>query len=59
MIHNMQLAARMSDRTAFLNTEATEGGNRVGYLVEYDDSSVVFNHPKEQATMDDVSGRFR
>nr|WP_164920796.1 hypothetical protein [Thermosynechococcus vestitus] len=55
----MQLAARMSDRTAFLNTEATEGGNRVGYLVEYDDSSVVFNHPKEQATMDDVSGRFR
>ncbi|WNC86754.1 phosphate ABC transporter ATP-binding protein PstB [Thermosynechococcus sp. QKsg1] len=56
--HNMQQAARVSDRTAFFNAEATERGNRVGYLVEYDYTSVVFNNPKEQATMDYVSGRF-
>ncbi|WJI26635.1 phosphate ABC transporter ATP-binding protein PstB [Thermosynechococcus sp. B1] len=56
--HNMQQATRVSDRTAFFNAEATERGNRVGYLVEYDYTSVVFNNPKEQATMDYVSGRF-
>ncbi|WNC60397.1 phosphate ABC transporter ATP-binding protein PstB [Thermosynechococcus sp. QS41] len=56
--HNMQQATRVSDRTAFFNAEATERGNRVGYLVEYDYTSIVFNNPKEQATMDYVSGRF-
>lgn len=56
--HNMQQATRVSDRTAFFNAEATERGNRVGYLVEYDHTSVIFNSPKEQATMDYVSGRF-
>ncbi len=56
--HNMQQATRVSDRTAFFNAEATAKGNRVGYLVECDATSVIFNSPKEQATMDYVSGRF-
>lgn len=56
--HNMQQATRVSDRTAFFNAEATERGNRVGYLVEYDHTSVIFNNPKQKATMDYVSGRF-
>lgn len=56
--HNMQQATRVSDRTAFFNAEATERGNRVGYLVEYDYTSVIFNNPKQKATMDYVSGRF-
>lgn len=56
--HNMQQATRVSDRTAFFNAEATTKGNRVGYLVECDATSAVFNNPKEQATMDYVSGRF-
>lgn len=56
--HNMQQATRVSDRTAFFNAEATEQGNRVGYLVEYDHTSVIFNNPKQKATMDYVSGRF-
>lgn len=56
--HNMQQATRVSDRTAFFNAEATTKGNRAGYLVECDDTNVVFNNPKEQATMDYVSGRF-
>lgn len=43
--YHMQQATRVRDRTAFFN-------------VEYDYTSVVFNNPKEQATMDDVSGRF-
>ncbi len=56
--HNMQQATRVSDRTAFFNAEATTKGNRVGYLVECDATNIVFSSPKEQATMDYVSGRF-
>lgn len=56
--HNMQQATRVSDYTAFFNAEATEGGNKVGYLVEYDATERVFNDPAEQATRDYVSGRF-
>ncbi|MDG2990777.1 phosphate ABC transporter ATP-binding protein PstB [Candidatus Synechococcus calcipolaris G9] len=56
--HNMQQATRVSDRTAFFNAEATTKGNRAGYLVECNDTNVVFNNPKEQVTMDYVSGRF-
>jgi len=56
--HNMQQATRVSDRTAFFNAEATTKGNRVGYLVECDLTNLIFTNPKEQATMDYVSGRF-
>jgi phosphate transport system ATP-binding protein len=56
--HNMQQASRVADMTAFFNAEATEGGSRFGYLVEYDRTASIFNAPKQQATQDYVSGRF-
>lgn len=56
--HNMQQASRVSDRTAFYNAEATDAGGKVGYLVEYDDTEVIFSNPKESYTRDYVSGRF-
>lgn len=55
--HNMQQASRVSDFTAFYNAEATKGG-KVGYLVEYDTSDVIFQDPAEETTKDYVSGRF-
>ncbi|MBE9051218.1 phosphate ABC transporter ATP-binding protein [Nostocales cyanobacterium LEGE 11386] len=55
--HNMQQAARVSDKTAFFNVKVAEGG-RSGYLVEYDSTEVIFNNPKQADTRDYVSGRF-
>jgi phosphate transport system ATP-binding protein len=52
--HNMQQAARVSDRTAFFNM----GEDRAGYLVELDDTRTIFTNPKDQLTEDYVSGRF-
>mgnify|MGYP000936762791 CR=1 FL=1 len=53
--HNMQQAARVSDRTAFFNVaEAGEPGR----LVEIDDTSVVFSTPRHKATEDYITGRF-
>ncbi|MBI5158452.1 MAG: phosphate ABC transporter ATP-binding protein, partial [Acidimicrobiia bacterium] len=40
--HNMQQAARVSDRTAFFTAEIREGGERVGVLVEYDQTETIF-----------------
>jgi phosphate transport system ATP-binding protein len=56
--HNMQQASRVSDMTAFFNVEATEKGKRIGYLVEYDQTGMIFSNPREQATQEYVSGRF-
>jgi phosphate transport system ATP-binding protein len=56
--HNMQQATRVADMTAFYNAEATEKGNKVGYLVEYDRTENIFSNPREQITRDYVSGRF-
>jgi phosphate transport system ATP-binding protein len=56
--HNMQQASRVSDMTAFFNAEASEGGGRFGYLVEYAPTQQVFNNPGQEATKDYVSGRF-
>ncbi|AFY43002.1 phosphate ABC transporter ATP-binding protein PstB [Nostoc sp. PCC 7107] len=56
--HNMQQAARVSDKTAFFNVRPTETGGRIGYLVEYDATEVIFNNPKQEDTRDYVSGRF-
>lgn len=56
--HNMQQAARVSDLTAFFNAEATSKGGKVGYLVEYDRTEVIFQTPAQEATRDYVSGRF-
>jgi phosphate transport system ATP-binding protein len=56
--HNMQQASRVSDYTAFYNAEPTEKGGKVGYLVEYDETRVIFQNPAQQATQEYVSGRF-
>jgi phosphate transport system ATP-binding protein len=56
--HNMQQASRVGDYTAFFNVLPTEKGNRQGYLVECDRTEVIFQNPKEESTMEYVSGRF-
>jgi phosphate transport system ATP-binding protein len=57
--HNMQQAARVSDRTAFFTAEAAPGtGDRTGLLVEYDRTDQIFTHPSDQRTEDYVTGRF-
>ncbi|QCU76870.1 phosphate ABC transporter ATP-binding protein [Citricoccus sp. SGAir0253] len=53
--HNMQQAARVADKTAFFNIAGT---GKPGKLIEYDDTSVIFNNPKNKQTEDYVSGRF-
>ncbi|GAA2160410.1 phosphate ABC transporter ATP-binding protein (PhoT family) [Humibacillus xanthopallidus] len=53
--HNMQQAARVSDRTAFFNLKAT---GEPGRLIEIDDTTRIFNNPSEQSTEDYISGRF-
>jgi len=53
--HNMQQAARVSDRTAFFNIAGT---GKPGRLIEMDDTSTMFSSPREQATEDYISGRF-
>ena len=56
--HNMQQAARVSNMTAFFNTQTNDSGHRYGYLVEYNPTEIVFNNPHEKLTRDYVSGRF-
>jgi phosphate transport system ATP-binding protein len=56
--HNMQQAARVSDRTAFLTAEVDADGGRTGVLVEYDDTQTVFTNPTDERTQDYVTGRF-
>jgi phosphate transport system ATP-binding protein len=53
--HNMQQAARVADRTAFFSLDPQE---RVGTLVEYDDTDVIFSNPADTRTRDYVTGRF-
>lgn len=57
--HNMQQAARVSDRTAFFTARPDETtGNRTGLLVEYDLTTKIFSNPGDQRTEDYISGRF-
>jgi len=56
--HNMQQAARVSDKTAFFNVKTSDKGSRTGFLVEYDATELIFNNPQQQDTKDYVSGRF-
>ena len=56
--HNMQQAARVSDRTAFFTTEVAPNGDRTGVLVEYDRTEVIFTRPADPRTEDYVTGRF-
>jgi len=56
--HNMQQAARVSDRTAFFTAELDEAGVRHGRLVEYGATRQIFSAPADQRTEDYISGRF-
>jgi len=56
--HNMQQAARVSDRTAFFSVDTVEGDDRVGKLVEYDLTENIFRNPSDSRTEDYVTGRF-
>ena len=57
--HNMQQAARVSDRTAFFTTEVNdEGDRRTGVLVEFDDTEKIFSNPSDERTENYVTGRF-
>ncbi len=47
--HNMQQAARVSDKTAFLF---------LGELIEYNDTKEIFTNPKNKKTQDYITGRF-
>ncbi len=56
--HNMQQAARVSDRTAFLIVELdSEEQNRFGRLVEYDETEKIFTNPSDKRTEDYVTGK--
>jgi phosphate transport system ATP-binding protein len=55
--HNMQQAARVSDRTAFLIVELDQAEARHGRLIEYDETEKIFTNPSDQRTEDYVSGK--
>jgi phosphate transport system ATP-binding protein len=56
--HNMQQAARVSNRTAFLIVELSASEKeRWGELVEYDDTDKVFTNPADSRTEDYVTGK--
>ena len=56
--HNMQQAARVSDRTAFFNTEIGANASRpTGVLVEYDATRKIFSTPSDPRTEQYISGR--
>ena len=56
--HNMQQAARVSDRTAFFTVEVSDEGHRTGMIVEFDRTESIFTNPGDQRTEDYVTGRF-
>jgi phosphate transport system ATP-binding protein len=57
--HNMQQAARVSDRTAFFTTEVNEHSDRrTGVLVEFADTDKIFSTPDDERTENYVTGRF-
>ena len=53
--HNMQQAARVSEKTAFFSLEAT---GKPGHLVEFNDTTTIFENPEQKETEDYISGRF-
>jgi phosphate transport system ATP-binding protein len=57
--HNMQQAARVSDRCAFFTTEVNEHSDtRTGVLVEMDRTEKMFSNPSDERTENYVTGRF-
>jgi phosphate transport system ATP-binding protein len=56
--HNMQQAARVSDKTAFLIVELSASEKeRWGQLIEYDVTDKIFTNPKDKRTEDYVTGK--
>lgn len=55
--HNMQQAARVSDKTAYFTVEVGEQDNRYGRLVEFDQTEKIFTNPSDKRTEDYVSGK--
>ena len=47
--HNMQQAARVSDKTAFFY---------MGEMVEFDNTKKIFTNPEKEATQNYITGRF-
>ena len=57
--HNMQQAARVSDRTAFFSVEVDDTiDRRTGLLVEYTDTEKLFSNPDDDRTENYITGRF-
>jgi phosphate transport system ATP-binding protein len=57
--HNMQQAARTSDRTAFFTAELDpRSDQRSGLLVEYDATAKIFSNPRDERTENYITGRF-
>ncbi|HEV3133591.1 MAG TPA: phosphate ABC transporter ATP-binding protein PstB [Acidimicrobiia bacterium] len=56
--HNMQQAARVSDRTAFFTAEVDDAGHRRGKLIEYDLTETIFTTPSDPRTEGYITGRF-
>ncbi len=57
--HNMQQAARVSDRTAFFTAEVNpDSDTRTGLLVECDDTETIFSAPSDTRTENYITGRF-
>ena len=55
--HNMQQAARISDRTAFFSVEVSDSGRRTGQLVEIDRTEQIFTNPEDPRTEAYITGR--
>ena len=53
--HNMQQAARVSDKTAFFNIAGT---GKPGKLIEFNETSSIFSNPDKEETENYISGRF-
>ena len=56
--HNMQQAARVSDRTAFFTVNIDDTGSRTGVMVEMGPTEKLFTTPTDQRTDDYITGRF-
>jgi phosphate transport system ATP-binding protein len=56
--HNMQQAARVSQRTGFFTAEADEKGHRTGRLVEFATTEHIFGNPSDSRTEAYITGRF-
>ena len=56
--HNMQQAARVSDKHRVLHRRGRRAGRADGRLVEYDDTPRIFTNPGEKRTEDYITGRF-